>query len=417
MAATTLSQLQRRAADWKNRKRLRMESNLGLHLNPYSNHRPTVLDPLGVGHPGIRAPGSVQYGTMPNATQMNAMIGPTPFDAAMMRQRRGTNVGGGGRRDGAATTSSLAPMDAGTGEPTGDEIFQNFLASAISERDAANAANIARYDEAKKLTTELGQRNQDRVKNWGIAASEDIDERMKESLGNQQAYLASRGLSNSTIMPAFMERSARDTAREQQRISEMRDQRASEYDTRDTTALAGIIERREDVAPSLEFLTQLAMQFGQSGDGEGLAAVQEEIADLRRAVADGGRRDQRGFDPYAGYYDFPRYGQQGAAPIFLGANALTGGFPIGLPAFGGGLPQRQPAVPLITDGRHDFSGLDKGAPAVAEPRRERRANDGMAVYRDGAYFVNGRRYTPDQWRRAQQARMGAGLGPLQYITN
>jgi hypothetical protein len=166
-----------------------------------------------------------------------------------------------------------------------DDLLLQYSTALQAERDKANAANLARYNEALGLQTDLGQRNQERVANWGTAASADIDDRLQEQLGDNMAFLASRGLSNSTIAPAFAARAAKDTAREQQRVSEMRDSRLSEYDTRDTGNRIGIIERREDVAPSLESMARLALEYGRSGDGEGMQALQGEVNGLREQLA------------------------------------------------------------------------------------------------------------------------------------
>jgi hypothetical protein len=66
-------------------------------------------------------------------------------------------------------------------------------------------------------------------------------------------------------------------------------------------------------------LMQMAIEYGRSGDGEGLRAVEDEIAQLRRQMASGNR--SRGYQPF---YSLPRYGPQGAPPVFLSPGQLYG---------------------------------------------------------------------------------------------
>jgi hypothetical protein len=224
----------------------------------------------------------LRFGETPNYAQLDQFMGNTPAAQKAVRQDislRAPSVPG-------VTPTGMVNQRPGAPSETTEQ--QDMLAMLAQEfqtaREEANAANEARYGEGKGLLSELGQRNQERVANWGTAASADIDERLQEQLGNNRAMLASRGLLNSTIEPAFAARAARDTAREQQRVSEMRDSRLAQYDTQDTNNLAGWIERRNDVAPSLESLAQLAMQYGASGDGEGMASLQGENDLLRQQL-------------------------------------------------------------------------------------------------------------------------------------
>jgi hypothetical protein len=133
--------------------------------------------------------------------------------------------------------------------------------------EEAKAANLARYDEGHGELSGLRTRNSDRVKNYGIAAKGDLEDRFSENLAEVTAGLSGRGLGNSTITSAFEAKNARDLAREQQRLSEMVDDRASRYDTQDTGNLVGFVERRNDIAPDMGGLTELAMRYGASGAG------------------------------------------------------------------------------------------------------------------------------------------------------
>jgi hypothetical protein len=238
----------------------------------------------------------------------------------------------------ATTDSATAPNGgpgglnvAGTAQPLPDptQMFQQMMAAQQGKLDEANAANIKRYDEGHGELTGVRTRNQDRVQNWGKAASADIEERMQEALLDSEASLAARGLGGSTIQDAFRLRKARDVANEQQRISEMRDSRASEYDTRDTGNLVGFVERREDTGPDANMLLQMAMQFGQGQ--QQLQAQKEQQARLDKLLADRGTggRDASVVSPGP---------QGGVRPFFAGPNPLQ----LAAMMYGGGGPQMAP---------------------------------------------------------------------------
>lgn len=285
-----LINLQAQNADMRQRVARNARATVGLgNTNPYSQSAPNVIDPLNMSAPGLKSAfGGVglTYGVTPNDAQIDAMF----------RQQYGSPAVA--RRMGGGSGANAASMASSMGASPGTELFAKLVQSFQDKIDEANAANDARYNEALGEATDLRSRNQDRVQNWGVAASQDIDERMKETLSNQRAHLASRGMLNSTIMPSFEGRVARDTAREQQRVSEMRDSRASQYDSSDTERRMGILERREDVAPSYEQLINLATQYGQSGMGQGMDAVRAEIAGLRNQVNNQGYQRMSGPPSY-----------------------------------------------------------------------------------------------------------------------
>ena len=117
------------------------------------------------------------------------------------------------------------------------------------EQDRANYENQRRYDEGHGELSTLRNRNSERVKNWGKASKADLEERFSQNLADVTANLSGRGLGNSTIVSAFEAKNARDLAREQQRLSETVDDRASRYDSTDTRSLVDFVERRDDVGP------------------------------------------------------------------------------------------------------------------------------------------------------------------------
>jgi len=71
------------------------------------------------------------------------------------------------------------------------------------------------------------------------------------------------------VTPAFQQRNARDLALTQQDLSERKSARQIGYDTALTQDQNAFIERRNDVGPDQNALLQLALQYGQSGNGTG----------------------------------------------------------------------------------------------------------------------------------------------------
>lgn len=251
-----------------------------------------VLDPLGLSSNSPRQGGvRTAYGTTPSeadvvrvATQLSGGWKPG------QRRRGGGRQAGIVRRGGSAADSRRG----GAEEVSALEALKNSFESRINE---ANKANLDRYNESHGELTDVRTRNQDRVGNWGKAAEADIDERLREAAGNVAANLAARGLGNSNIQGAFDLRAARDAARERQRVSEMRDDRASQYDTRDTNNLVNLIGQRNDIAPDYSLLVNLADRMGQA---DALKAFNEQ------------RAAQPSYTPQP-YYGVPNYTSPGGA--------------------------------------------------------------------------------------------------------
>lgn len=193
-----------------------------------------------------------QMGGNPYAKQLAApRASKTPAGNDLRRER----LRPGGYRN------PTALSDPAASDPTA--LFQKILAQQEAGYAEAKAANEGRYAEGKGLLQDTGAYRQELARNWGKAAAADIDERMQESLKETAANLASRGLSNSSVMDAFRTRTARDTAREQQRVSEMRDERLANYAAQDAGNLVNFIERRSDPYPDRSEALRLAAQMGQ----------------------------------------------------------------------------------------------------------------------------------------------------------
>lgn len=276
----------------------------------------------------------VQYGVAPTDADVWAFLKSTGYQPpAAGAQAPAGNA--------AASSSAMTWQNPATSGQAGMNSQQRLLLAMLGQdwqdQQNANRANDARYDYDLGEYDALRSRNQERVQNWGHAAETDLDERFHDELGNQNASLAARGLTNSTIVDAFRERSARDNAREHQRVSEMRDDRASRYDTADTGNLLNFVERRTDQAGGMDNgqLLQFANAFGAAGIPQGespeLAATRKQIADLQAQL---GQRQP--------LTSAPLRGAQGRGPIFLNAADMYGFGGGGLmqPAAGG----QQPAM-------------------------------------------------------------------------
>lgn len=325
---------------------------------------PNVIDPLGASQWGPYGGRGTSRGGMGGYT-VKSGVAPSDHDVQAFIDSMGGNPyvessGGGG---GTTTLDKslvetpfqkakrLKELEANS--PEG--MFKKLSADYQKKVDEANKANLARYDEGKGELSGLRTRNQDRVSNWGKVQEQLNAEAAKQTLGGIAADLASRGLSSSTILPSFKERSARDLGLLQQDVSERRDARASQYDSQDTNNLVGFIERRNDVAPDTGPLFQLSQQLGQ------LKAFQE--AQAARQAQPSPYQQQPQQAPQIPYYPANGYmgyggGQQGA--IFLNGNpyeAAQGWFGGGgnyQPQQGGydaggygGQPQQQPMDPAL----------------------------------------------------------------------
>jgi hypothetical protein len=283
---------------------------------------------------------SLQSGRMPSDTDVsnfiNKMMGGNPYEKALKNGGAATSTpaaavpakrgyGGGFGTPGSGSSGGAGKSPAPQAEP--NQLFERMMMAAQGKMDEANAANEYRYAEGKGELTGIRTRNQDRATNWGIAAQADVAEQMKNALLDTQASLASKGLGGSTIYDSFALSEAQKTAREQQRISEMRDSRASDYDTRDTGNLVGFIERREDTGPDYMQLMQMAQQHGlaqqQALEREKAAEAMKEALAQQQARGTGGQT----VNPRALVQSGPR---GGATPMFMGANPVQLAMGMGL---------------------------------------------------------------------------------------
>lgn len=199
---------------------------------------------------------TVQYGKAPREADVDAFIkamGGNPY-LKPRQSRKATTASSGAAATAATSTAKSSPRD----------MLMQLAQEYQDKLDEANYANEFRYQQGLGMLGDVAARNQGRVDNWGRVQESLNAERAAESLKAQKAYLASRGLSNSNILPAFQARSDRDLALLQQDVSERRDARASEYDTRDTGAVTNWIQARYDNPPDPAMFTRMAEQLAQA---------------------------------------------------------------------------------------------------------------------------------------------------------
>ena len=217
----------------------------------------------------------LKYGRSPSEKDVDNFI----------RKTGGNPFAGGGGANGGGNRQSITPNAQQNGQRPGrrgdlQSMVQNLspsdlmLLDAQYQQEQAKKANLDRYDEVKGMRQALLERNMGRVKNFGAAAKADLEERAAESMGAQRANLAARGLGSTTIGEAFKQRNDRDLAREQQRLSEMVDDRSARYDQSMTGDLAAFIERRNDTGPDFGQMMQMMQMLGRSGNGFGFGDQQ-----------------------------------------------------------------------------------------------------------------------------------------------
>lgn len=210
---------------------------------------------------------NVRYGVNPSDADVAAFVESTGGDPYARRLKKLMD-----RSKNAKSRESLRQrlqQSAGSSQQSSQQsIVDKMLAEAKSKIDEANAANDARYNEVKDSNAALYGRVMGEVDNWGGVQHQLNEERAAESLSNQKAYLAARGLANSNVLPAFQARNDRDLALTQQDLSERKSARRLGYDIDLTNNANAFIERRNDIAPDMAPYYNIAMQYAKSGAGQ-----------------------------------------------------------------------------------------------------------------------------------------------------
>lgn len=145
--------------------------------------------------------------------------------------------------------------------------IQQLIDEYTKKTNEANAANEARYTEGKGELTDLRSRVMAQIQNLGMSQVADVNRQFSGARSSALQDLADRGLANSTITPSVVAGLERQKAEAIGGLHENRALQQIGLDQGTTNDLVGFIERRNDVAPSLDMLAQLAMSLGQNTGG------------------------------------------------------------------------------------------------------------------------------------------------------
>lgn len=322
-------------------------------------------------------PGQVNFlsGHMPSEAGISQFLSNNPaYRQAVAAVKRGR--GGGGQRSALANVQPAGPYDptvtARPGVQGHGDLATQATAAFMQQQNQANAMNELRYQQLLGEQEALRERRQSRAENWGEAASQDIDERMQDALKEAKANAADRGLANTNVVDAYRLRAAQNTAREQQRVSEMRDDRMNNYDAQDTANLQGFIERRTDIGPDQSQLLALMQAFGASGAaGAGAVAPTGPLVP-QPPVAGGGVNPLR----MMGGGGIPPKG--GAMPLFLNGNPLQGAQ----------MMMANPVIQQLGIGSNAYPGSRPYAPKVPRNRKVRDRSNQAAAHGPHSAMAN-----------------------------
>jgi hypothetical protein len=129
----------------------------------------------------------------------------------------------------------------GSAEAERQKLLKELIDSMKADREEANAANQQRYDEAKGIF----QQNIESLAGIGAQRQADISRDFQGLASRQQSDLVARGLGSTTIAPTV----AMGTERERAGALTRAANETTMLQNQARQDLAGLIERREDVAP------------------------------------------------------------------------------------------------------------------------------------------------------------------------
>lgn len=334
---------------------------------------------------------SFKDGRMPTPAEITAFAQQQPEYRRVIAKLKSSGGSGGGSSSGGGGASTGATGGPGApSQPSAQmQAYNSWLAQQQAGYDEAKAANEARYKEGHGEYTGARDFRQEKYANFGETAQQDIDERMQEALKNARANAAARGLSNSNVTDAYALRAARDTAREQQRVREMRDSRMADAYAQDTGNLVGFIERREDPYPDMNQAMQLGIQLAGS-EADRQASADRLAAMERMYSGTGGRgRSDYSLPPIPGP-------QGGVMPMWMNGTPLS----MANAQFAG----RGPRL-AYTSNRYPTRRTPEEYAAVAELQQQE----------DAAQWLNGRRSLPTYKRPTPPLQIPGGppqaMGP------
>lgn len=139
----------------------------------------------------------------------------------------------------------------------------DYINSLQGKQDEANAANEARYAEARQMTQALRDRSLASFDMQRTQQFADIDQAAQEQAAQvgQQAYAS--GLTGTTVLPNLQAGVQRDRQAARNRLqSQIADERRN-LDIALTGADIDLIRERSDVAPNSSEISQLLISLGQ----------------------------------------------------------------------------------------------------------------------------------------------------------
>ena len=148
-------------------------------------------------------------------------------------------------------------------------IREKMMSDFMAQRNAANAANEARYGEGKSELSTLRDRNQRRLTGAGATAMADARATGSRQIASTRQDMSRRGLGSSTIGQSVERGINESTSRAVGAIRESAAQTQSSADRADTNNLVNFIERRTDVGPNESAFLQAMQNLGASAGRSG----------------------------------------------------------------------------------------------------------------------------------------------------
>jgi hypothetical protein len=131
--------------------------------------------------------------------------------------------------------------------------------------DAANAANDARFQEAKTETLGLRDRTMAGISTLGDTQRRDINDGLTQAQANTTQSAINRGLYNTTILDSLQQGNQRTADRANQSLEESLNRQRIDADMATTQAYTGLLERKNDIGPDPSQLIGLSQGLGQYG--------------------------------------------------------------------------------------------------------------------------------------------------------
>ncbi len=144
---------------------------------------------------------------------------------------------------------------------------QGLMNQAEQERQAANAENIRRYNQALAEESGLGDTLRALNSQYSNQDVTDINRSYDTALNNSLAGLQARGLGNTTLAPNVQQGNARERAYSLNRASDARLARASAIESGVTDNRVRTITGRNDIAPTYGDIAALAAASGRNQAG------------------------------------------------------------------------------------------------------------------------------------------------------